>query len=76
MRRNRMIERACDVLRDHSPEMHKRLEIIADAFGWNKDCYCDGLHIKALIGEVKKVRHVVRQDAVCYVREPEEARER
>jgi hypothetical protein len=56
MRRHRVIERTLDVLRDHSPEMRKRLEIIANAWQWPTDgsTYYDRLHVNALAREARK----------------------
>lgn len=56
MRRHRMIEQACDVMRDHSPAMHKRLEVIADAWQWPTDgsTYYDRQHVNALAKEARK----------------------
>lgn len=58
MKLHRMIERTLDKLRDHSPEMRKQLEIIAQAWQWPNDesTYYDRLHVSALAREARKGR--------------------
>jgi hypothetical protein len=55
MRRHRMIERALDKLRDHSPQAHERAKAIAGTI-WQDDGTIDYRreHVNLLAAEMRK----------------------